>query len=399
MLKKLLFNSISLLLLLFFSCKKDITGYPSYNQYSKASFSQVFESFWTGMNNNYVWWSQDTVNWDNKYRIYKPLFDSLNINSSSDQQKSVTYFTDMTAGLIDSHYYISFDSSTTIFNTIIKPSLTRKANKIHPSLKESYFIDTLLNFLDSGAIWGRNDFIDTSGHKKSTSNVLMVTGTINHDIIYFHFNFFYVQLVHDSMYLNKVWNQFLSYLDTLAPDATLKGFIIDLRSNNGGRLSDLSYVFGRLINQPISFGFTRQKSGSGRLDYTPWISAIFQPYNNNSTAFKKPIVVLTDQNSVSMAELTTMALKMLPNTYVIGDTTWGATGPLNTEISLYQGGQFHFANSFGFVYTSSVQFKYNDGKIYEGKGFPPDEYVPINQDSLNIGRDAQLNAAVRYLNK
>jgi carboxyl-terminal processing protease len=228
------------------------------------------------------------------------------------------------------------------------------------------------------------------------SSLSMVTGTINQNIIYFHFNTFYVQLVHDSTYIYSTWNRFLYYLD--APPKGLRGLILDLRSNNGGAISDLTYIAGRLINKEIDFGYTRQKSGDGRLDYTSWVPAHFEPYYTENQAFTRPIVILTDQNSISMAELTTMALKMLPNTHVIGDTTWGATGPLNSGLADYNGGQFVFDN-FGFVRTSIVQFKYHNGMIYEGKGFPPDEYVPYSRDSLLAGNDVQLSAAVNFINE
>src|SRR6202000_1814744 len=88
---------------------------------------------------------------------------------------------------------------------------------------------------------------------------------------------------------------------------------------------------------PLHFADTREKSGNGRLDYTPWAPAAAMP-QNGSFQFTRPIVVLTDQNSESMAEMTTMAIKSLPNSYIIGDTTWGANGPLRTDDGLYGGG-------------------------------------------------------------
>jgi len=152
-----------------------------------------------------------------------------------------------------------------------------------------------------------------------------------------------------------------------------------------------------MINQALPFAYTKEKSANGRLDYTPWADAIVTPVSGAS-AVTVPIVVLTDQHSVSMAEMTTMALKRLPKTYIIGDTTWGANGPISSNRNLYGGGQFTFAG-FGFVQTASAMYKYRDDKIYEGKGFPPDDYVPYNKDSVAAGIDVQLAAAIRYLNK
>ena len=81
---------------------------------------------------------------------------------------------------------------------------------------------------------------------------------------------------------------------------------------------------------------------------------------------------------------------------VIGDTTWGANGPLDTNLPLYGGGQYSFAG-FGYVFTSSAEYMYKNGKIYEGKGFPPDRYIPVNLDSVSAGMDVQLDSAIHYL--
>ena len=106
----LLLFPVLLLLLLFTSCRKIIPNVETPESYVGGSFSEVFDAFWNGMNTNYVFWDIDTTNWDNMYKIYKPVFANLDINKTSDIQKSVQYFRAMTDGLIDSHYNLSFTS-------------------------------------------------------------------------------------------------------------------------------------------------------------------------------------------------------------------------------------------------------------------------------------------------
>src|ERR1700716_1836236 len=101
----------------------------------------------------------------------------------------------------------------------------------------------------------------------------------------------------------------------------------------------MNYITGQFINQPLVLGYTREKSGNGRLDYTRWAYAIAAP-NSGVKALTSPIVVLIDRRSVSMAELTTMAIKRIPGTHIIGDTTCGANGLLNTADGLYGGEHF-----------------------------------------------------------
>jgi carboxyl-terminal processing protease len=321
-------------LLFALACKKNIDGIPPPSSYGGTDFNQVFQAFWSGMNNNYVWWSEDSVNWDAKYNVYKKKFAALGgISASTTLAAATGYLREMTSGLIDSHYFISFDNPF-ISSIEVNPAVERKNGIIRPVLGDYYFIDNLGHMLDNNGQWGRQRYIDSTTIKGRTQfhYQLMVTGTIGGNIIYFHINRFNVSRTFDSMYIQSPWKYFQQLLDT--PPAGLKGMIVDLRSNSGGLLSDLQFVFGKLISAPIVFGYTRQKSGIGRLDYTPWIPAEFTPRADGKT-FGKPIVVLTDQNTVSMAEHSTMALKMLPGTYVIGDTTYGATGPLSSDSTLF----------------------------------------------------------------
>jgi carboxyl-terminal processing protease len=93
-----------------------------------------------------------------------------------------------------------------------------------------------------------------------------------------------------------------------------------------------------------------------------------------------------------MSETVIMAIMSLPNGVFVGETTWGATGPITDE-DVYDAGQFGIVN-FLSVQTSSCKFKYLDGKIYEGKGISPDVYIPYNAMAIGSGKDTQLEKAI-----
>jgi carboxyl-terminal processing protease len=377
------------------SCRKNIASVAQPNQDSATTFSQVFEDYWTGMNTNYVFWSIDTTNWDNVYRAYKDSFATLSLNSQQDILKAYSYFKNMTRGLVDCHYYISFYNPV-LADSSVDPALERKTH-INPRLQSSFFANVVRrSYLDAGSFSCYSPFQYTFAGKTSTSYMAMVTGTIENKALYFRLNQFALQylLSQDSSRYDTLLAGWTWFRNSIT-DTQYKGIIIDLRSNNGGYIEDLDYICGYLTDKPITFAYTHEKSGNGRLDYTPWIPAILSNIVT-TTAPKVPIVVLTDQWSVSMAEMTTMALKCLPTTYIIGDTTWGANGPLDADVSLYGGGQFSFGH-FGFVYTSSAMYKYRNGNVYENKGFPPDLYVPYDGTAINQGKDIQLEAAKGYL--
>jgi hypothetical protein len=375
------------------SCRKDLTAIKPADQYAGTDLSQVFDAFWSGMNTNYVFWSIDTVDWDAKYKYYKPLFARLNINNTADVLRAFQLFSEMDSGLVDSHLRISF-TNPVLADTAFSPAVARKKN-ISPYLPFTYFSKVIGPKYFDSYYWADTPVVTSIADKKDTANMGLMTGVIQKHILYLHITQFFLRHVivdQHSAIISKGWDLFLSNLHT---GAAVNGVIIDLRSNTGGLSEDMNFITGQFITQPMILGYTREKNGNGRLDYTPWANAIVTP-DPGAKALASPIVVLTDQRTVSMAEHTTMALKRIPGTYIIGDTTWGANGLLNTNDGLYGGGQFSFAN-FGYCYTSSVQFKCWDGKIYEGKGFPPDKYVPYNKDSVNAGTDVQLTAAIHYL--
>jgi carboxyl-terminal processing protease len=374
-------------------CKKT-PGITAPQQYTASSFSQVFEAYWSGMNTNYVFWSIDTTNWDAVYQLYQPLFAKLDISKPQDHLQAFQYFSAMAKGLVDNHYNLSFFDPLLV-DSVFNPADARKKGHIAPSLPFTFFSQTITQKYFDVSYWADTLFTEVFSEKKDTLDMGLVEGIIRGHILYLHLDRFYLQhLIQDlgSGILAAGWNKFLTHLHTAGLATSL---IIDLRNNSGGYLEDLNYIAGQLIASPLDFAYTREKSGNGRLDYTPWADAVVTPASG-ATAFSGPIVVLTDQHSVSMAETMAMALRRLPKSHVIGDTTWGANGPLDTNDSLYGGGQYSFAD-FGYVFTSSAEYMYKNGKIYEGKGFPPDSYVPYNQDSVNAGVDVQLDSAIHYL--
>ncbi len=391
------------------ACHKDVTTSNQTGSTATGNFSQVFEDFWANMNNSYVFWSVDTTNWDNMHTVYAPKFATLNLYDSADEVTASGYFKAMVDGLTDSHYTLFPDGG------YIQPAHDRKMN--NPSFIENMFQTApyspsfdgrfyYTNAIDSLYLGSKVVGVDTTSAYK---DMYAVTGIVsNTNILYLSFSKFALVSEYQggSAKIRAVLDSFFAQLNNSA----ITGLIIDVRGNGGGDVSDLNFLVGSLISNPLNVGYTRSKSGNGRLDYTPWVPAIVTP-KAGATAFTKPIVVLADGESVSMAELTTMALKQLSNTKVVGDTTWGANGPL-TSNSVYNAGSFSFGNLYtnietgastyyGNAYTSSVMFKYMDGKIYEGKGFPPDYAVKPTLRQVLVSNttvdDPQLDKAISLL--
>lgn len=164
----------------------------------------------------------------------------------------------------------------------------------------------------------------------------------------------------------------------------VESLILDLRNNPGGDVSDLNFILGKIVSSPHKFGKIKYKFGNNRQDYSPYLDAFILPINNNTT-FNKPIYILTNSKTSSLAELFTIALKSLPNSKVIGNTTSGITGILVTENSLYNGGSFKVGDfmNINISAASVVDLKYTS---YEKTGILPD-IVINNKDRFT---DSQL---------
>jgi carboxyl-terminal processing protease len=378
---------VSFIFLLLISCKKN-NPYPNTGNGSSSSFSDVFSIFWKGMNENYLYWDIDTTNWDRVYEQFSPVFKKLNLQNDTDIKKSVGYFRQMTYGLIDSHCNITFDSNV-IADSVVFPSFDRKVK--NPGYHNPYSyakIDS--TYLDPGFYAGF-DSINTINQ----SPLFSLCGTIRNEVLYFSCNEFSLFTSYNSPNQNSVQNTlnyFFSMLNHMP--SNIKELILDFRDNPGGELSDLNFVIGRFITTPLHFGYTRYKSGTGRLDYTPWLNAYVNP-EPGSQALQIPIVVLADNFSASLTEIIVMAIHSLKNGIFIGETTWGATG-LITSTDIYNDGPFSISG-FMSVNISSAEFKNIDNKIYEGIGFPPDLNVPFDISALNAGDDPQLDSAINHI--
>jgi carboxyl-terminal processing protease len=370
------------------SCRKDLKNVETPENYIGGTFDEVFEAFWNGMNANYVFWSIETTDWDNMYKTYKPIFAKLDINKTADAQKSVQYFRAMTAGLKDSHYDLSFVSP--ISDSNVSPAYTRKLNAGILRKRYVFYSYDASYYLDSASVISGHDEVNASNGDTTEA----ITGTIGGNILYLGFNKFNLKTAYESADngVKSVLQYFINYLHN--PPAGFKGVIIDVRGNPGGDISDLNFLMGNMVSDKLVIGATRNKNGNGRLDYTPWADALVTP-QADAKAVTVPVVALTDIWSTSMSELTAMAIHALPKGHTVGEKTWGANGPL-TSNEILNGGQFSAAG-FLSVYTSSAMFRYKDGKIYEGEGFPPDYDVPFNiADFQNTG-DLQLEKALSLM--
>jgi hypothetical protein len=380
------------------SCRKEVTPVRETAYYGK-SWSEVFEAFWNGMNTNYVFWDIETVNWDNMYKTYKPRFEYLDQHPNDIQngQKAAQYLVDMTKDLSDSHLSIMFNgyanfliSNYPVQSTNFSPAgIRHQLRGDVPPISRSVFDQLIPKYYLTNAKFGT----DQGGFYINMG----IIPRNNKKLLYLEYSSF--ELLTEYLTNNTTATPVKPVLDEFfrhTKDPSVDGLILDLRGNPGGEVADLDFLIGRLITSPGHFSYTRTKNGSGRLDYTPWVKGYVHP-QSGGTNFTKPIAVLVDDNSVSMSEMTTLAIKnIFPKSKVVGVQTWGGTGQIPPSDVRYLGGQFTAAN-FVKVYMAGVELRDKNMVCYENKGITPDIPVAFDANAIKNNIDVQLEKAISYV--
>jgi tricorn protease len=150
-----------------------------------------------------------------------------------------------------------------------------------------------------------------------------------------------------------------------------QGLIIDVRHNNGGNID--SWILGRLLRKAWFF----------------WQPRVGNPTWNMQYAFRGHMVVLVDENTASDGEAFAEGFRRLGLGKVIGTRTWGG------EIWLSQN---NFLVDRGIATAAETGVFGPEGEwLIEGHGVDPDVVVDNLPHETFKGRDAQLEAAIKYL--
>jgi len=391
----------------FFSCRKNIEKRELLSNYEENNFSELFQSFWQGMNTNYLYWDQETVDWDNMYRTYKPKFDSLDLRRYSDTTMNMCfqYMADMTRDLKDGQYALQlwnggdFRFEDSLYKGYISfiPKLLR-TQRIHTALPDTLF-DYIVQYnylkdFDYGVYrnWNTNSIfqIITGRLKKGQKNIL-----------YTSLNLFAIKEAYNATNASRPPRPVIKNFFDNIHKSNCDGVIIDLRNNRGGNLEDVDFLVGQFTSKPMLFGYARYKSGVGRLDYTPPL-----PLNitqqAGATDFKKPIVILADIYSAALSEVVMQAFKALPGAkvMVVGEHTYGTSGLFTGNDISTNGGTFALG-TFGGVRISNTALQ-DKNHNFNFSGISPDFEVKYNASSidqmLHTGVDIQLEKAIQVIN-
>jgi tricorn protease len=149
------------------------------------------------------------------------------------------------------------------------------------------------------------------------------------------------------------------------------GLIVDVRHNRGGNID--SWILGKLMRKAWFY----------------WKPPVGDPYWNMQYAFRGHVAVLVDAHTASDGEAFAEGARRLGLAKVIGTRTWGGEIWLTSSNVLLDKG-IATAAEFG-VYGPEGEW------LIEGHGVDPDVVVDNLPRRTFDGGDAQLEAAIAYL--
>ena len=164
-------------------------------------------------------------------------------------------------------------------------------------------------------------------------------------------------------------------MNALEKDSDKKGYIVDLRSNPGGLLTNAIMISDMLLNGGVIVS-TVDREG----------------YKDTTRATKKfvtnkPIVVLINKGSASASEILSGALKDNQRALLVGEKSFGK-GLVQEINKLYDGAGLNI---------TIQKYLTPNGTDINKKGIEPDVNVELTEDDVKNKHDSQLLKAEELL--
>jgi len=176
---------------------------------------------------------------------------------------------------------------------------------------------------------------------------------------------------------NTEWDSVVSEIK--GKGATIKGIVLDLRSNPGGYLSAAVYLASEFLRGGTVVIQEDSSGGKSNLDV--------QSTKNGHAFAGVPVVVLIDGGSASASEILTAALKERDGAKLVGEKSFG-------KGTVQDAGDFGDGSS---LHLTVAKWLTPSSLWINGIGIEPDFKVALTDKDINSGRDPQLERALELV--
>jgi hypothetical protein len=309
----------------------------------------IFNSIWSDFNKTYALFDIKGIDWDEVYGDFSPR-----ISDGMIDRELFDVIAEMLEILDDSH--VSLSSPFAHF---------RGGGWLDTVNVEPFSLDVVRTYLnDGGTFAGEGMFLYGTFLSNPRVGYIYVSGFAHGDVGFA-----------DQNWVRAIDGIVRSLADT-------DSLVLDVRGNRGGLVANVDFIVSRFASAQRDYAQIRTKNGPGRNDFSAPVTETIRPAGSRYT---RPIVLLTNRQTISGGEWFTLALCSQDHVTHAGTATAGAFS-LGLERSLIN----------GWLYTVSVQ-KVTDmnGVSFEGTGILPDaEHIVANTVlEIEAGMDRQLEHA------
>lgn len=162
------------------------------------------------------------------------------------------------------------------------------------------------------------------------------------------------------------------------------GLVFDLRGNPGGVAAMVMGTAGHLVDSVVTLGVMTSRDGTLRYVSNP---RRVNRRGERVVPYRGPVAVIVDEMSASTSEFFAAGLQAIGRARVFGARTAGQALP--AQLTRLPNGDV--------LYHAVADFTTPTGARLEKLGVVPDEPVPLRRADLLVGRDAALEAALRWI--
>ena len=216
-----------------------------------------------------------------------------------------------------------------------------------------------------------------------TDELAPLTYTVTREVL----NYSYVSgeiIKNDIMYVDINLFDDMSFIDftqtvtdLMEEDPEYTGMIVDLRDNGGGYLDSVHSVIGHFIEYGHAAFFVQYGENE---------SSLYLSSGEGELA-GIPLVILTNENTASAAEIMAIALKEKADAILVGKTTYGK-GTVQSLTSYADGSS---------IKLTIAEWRSPEFHSIDGIGLSPHYDVDLTDENIAMGEDPQLNKAIEVL--
>jgi C-terminal processing protease CtpA/Prc len=336
-----------------------------------------FDAMWHTFNEQYAFFEQRNVDWDEQYGNYRQL-----VNPETTDDELFQIFSDMLATLNDGHTSVTSDNQA--FQAGVPSMLLQR---VFQEFSEQSEITDLEQYIEQELLALDNIVVSyLSGVVSQGANDRLAWGNLTPNVGYLMIremtNFVYnaTPETSDQANINALEPVIANAMSNLA---NTQAIVIDLRLNGGGQAKSALSIAGHFTNQTTP-AFSVKARFENAFTETQVIN--LQPVTTNG--YTGDVLILTSGITASAAEILVLSMLERGQVTIVGETTEGI---LSNKL------QKRLPNNWNFTLSNEV-YQSIEGSSPEVVGIIPDiQQVVFPKDDRNNNIDSGLDTALDIL--